>query len=375
MDKKPIKNEIPEIGVSKLESVTEKLLRAGDNVIIYSQPGFGKSEILTALAERLKETGIFDKIVPVQTASCEAADFNGLPSFSEKNDRKILEFFKLEKFNFNPDEKILFIFDEYNRGALDVLNATLTLFNSGNARQLGFHKIENPVQIICLVNPESSYGVNSMPEAVLSRAAQIYVIPELPFYIKYFESRYPNNMFVRYLKSEHNIIDLNDNNDNPDDNTDGVVKINARSIEKAIQKVQILGHNDPDILTVIAANVGKQVALSFLEFTEKTRVINEMNFLNEKKDKDFLDVLKNFNVDNNAALIESGLKAIPKLNKENSDIMLSTLSDIKKAGYAEAASALLKAVNDSAKADIFVTENVKLPKASKNYDIIQQIFS
>lgn len=138
------------------------LLDANQPVMLHGNPGIGKSDIVdqitTARSARLIDTRISTK---------NDVDLMGIPLVANgRTDWATPAFFPTD-----PNEDVVWLFDEFNRGQVSVMNATLQLMLD---RRLGDYVVPPRVRLIAAVN-DQDVGVNRMPAALLNRFVHVYV--------------------------------------------------------------------------------------------------------------------------------------------------------------------------------------------------------
>lgn len=167
-------------------------------VILWGPTGVGKTDVLVRLAEQTNR--ILRIFYP---AGMEASDLSGLPFQSSKN-VELVEFRKTDLIHFDKDKKYILFFDELNRAAIDMQQATIPMWN--HTPYFGVHKLEADVWIVTAMNDsalQEGVMVSECDDALLTRSAQIVLTPTVRETGAYLTEKYPANLMAGFLMSNY----------------------------------------------------------------------------------------------------------------------------------------------------------------------------
>ncbi len=148
------------------EFVQHVAIDANDPVMLWGEPGVGKSEAMAQLARKNNAV-----LVDVRLSQYDSVDMRGFPGVNETTDMTVwhppstLPFVGNDAF---PDDGLtILFFDEFNAASLSVLAVAYQLVND---RRVGEHVLKDNVRIVAAGNREGDKGVtNRMPKPLANR--------------------------------------------------------------------------------------------------------------------------------------------------------------------------------------------------------------
>ncbi|MEO0276156.1 MAG: hypothetical protein ABIM60_05215 [candidate division WOR-3 bacterium] len=403
------------ISASQLSKLVWYSLDLKQNLLVFGNPGFGKTEIVIKTVEEYienvdKKEGRKIKYSVLNLSSMESIDLNGLPliintennhSNQLKNDNKNssvvsvsgnnnffscsnyvegnnlnnlkVHFIQPEFLHSDGVDELVLILDEINRASVDVINAILPAFNS-KGKRIGVHKLPDKTTIFCMANYEG-IGIYDLPEALYSRSLIFYLNPSFSEVLKYFSSKYNSkNTFLNFLKSSYANIP-EDFGNSSDINYNKGIEINARNLEKVLDIFEKSEEIDlPENIRnlMIAGAVGNDMLYKFIEYEKQMKKINPKNFFTEEKDEFFRELIENFEPSKNAFLIDIVPVVISMIDEKNIKTFLDTCFLLYDSGYKESAVSFLRKLGETERKRV-ILEKV-LDKDTKYLERIYTVF-
>lgn len=246
------------------------------SIFIEGERGIGKTDIIKQVAAEVAlELGLEVNTVTLPAAVLEAPDINGL-GYVELNITRFAapEFLPAGGFG------ILFI-DEVNRANTDVQNGLLTLVQD---RQIHQHKIGDGWLIVGAGNTNANggnYKVKEFDPALKDRFAYVMISPTSGDLITYLETKYKDNIIVKYLQDNPQVI-----------NFDSKGTTSPRAIEYAIRAtIKTPVTNKEEMRQLLSLELGTMVTGDMMEYFEtKIQLLTLEDVLtNKRKTAEFLD--------------------------------------------------------------------------------------
>jgi hypothetical protein len=147
---------------SELTLAIETCVKANRPMMIWSQPGMGKSKIMSQTAKRLGR-----KLFDLRLTGRDVVDFIGLPTVTKAGETSFARPKMLPKDSDGPS--ILFL-DEINRASQMMLNAALQMVLD---HKIGEHELPADCVVMAAGNPETDPGVIRMSGAMKLRFVHI----------------------------------------------------------------------------------------------------------------------------------------------------------------------------------------------------------
>ncbi len=149
----------------QLEELLYKCILAKQSILVVSAPGMGKTDIVTAAAERAKA----DLIIS-HPATSSPIDFMGLPLPTGKGDADFVPIGDLKKL-VTAKRLTVFFMDDIGHAPTAVQAAAMQLFRAG---RIGQHVVSKHVVILAATNAaEHRAGIHQMIEPMKSRFKSI----------------------------------------------------------------------------------------------------------------------------------------------------------------------------------------------------------
>jgi len=166
--------------LGQFEVTPSQLIRAlkdlapGLSAIVVGLHGIGKSEIVAALADHLREQEpehdwpFFDK----RLAQMTEGDMVGLPDRGEIDKTGVTKFLPVDWFYVAHREPAVLLLDELNRAELQIVNSGFQVIG---ARELNGLRLHPKSRVLACVNPPTFYQVNELDPALMDRFAVFHL--------------------------------------------------------------------------------------------------------------------------------------------------------------------------------------------------------
>lgn len=226
-------------------------------LLIVGEQGIGKTQMVQQAAATLTadlKRFIECRIVPFH--AMEPSDVIGLPIVKDgKMTYAAPAWFALPN---DGTAGILFI-DEVNRIERDVLACFYGLILN---REVGEHKLSPDWIIVAACNPSEgdqvTYDVLEMDPALMGRFRLYGVSPNVKGFLDWFEHKYTANSVVyQFLVSDNDIVSFSGKRGTPRD---------FECLEKSLMAEELPNLSQNEMRGIIAADIGPELAASFLAF-------------------------------------------------------------------------------------------------------------
>jgi len=236
---------------------------ATHNVMLVSDHGMGKSEILTAYYEA--------KGMPVVALflgqMSDPGDILGLPVKDEATGRTDF----MPPYWFPVDGKPIVLFlDEINRARPEILQTVMDLCLN---RKLGGRKLPEGSRVIAAVNEGQQYQVTDLDPALVSRFNILNFRPTVQEWLLWAKKQHVDGRVIDFIQENQGWLDRNP--DAREGIDTGLDKGPDRRAWKRVSDI-ILGRPDVDIVTAkaIASVVGNKAASVFMETLSRKKIVS-----------------------------------------------------------------------------------------------------